>query len=271
MWPWAWRDWHGAASAMMRRIPGLSTIASEFDAMIVDQFGVIHDGRALYSGAARVLDELGRAGIPVVIVTNSGKRAAANVARIVAMGIARGNFVDCVSSGEVAWQSLHVETAYLIGKRGENYGFEPVRFVDDPADAEIMLILGSNAPETSMADYAALLTGITLPAVCCNPDKKMMTSHGLQPAPGAIAALYESLGGSVTWIGKPYRGIYDHALKLLGHPKRVLCVGDSAVHDVEGGRNAGLSTLLVQRGISAGVAEDKLHPQSDYIVTEFVW
>ena len=31
--------------------------------------------------------------------------------------------------------------------------------------------------------------------------------------------------------------------KLIGNPKRVLCIGDSAEHDVAGGRSAGLTTL----------------------------
>ena len=80
----------------------------------------------------------------------------------------------------------------------------------------------------------------------------MLTSGGLQPAPGAIAALYEEMGGKVTWIGKPYADIYAHALKLIGNPSRCLCIGDSAEHDVAGGRAAGLSTLLVLQGVSAG-------------------
>jgi hypothetical protein len=36
-------DWHGAGSAM--RIDGLSTIATQFGGMLIDQFGVIHDGQ----------------------------------------------------------------------------------------------------------------------------------------------------------------------------------------------------------------------------------
>lgn len=256
---------------MMRRISGLREIARDFDAMLIDQFGVVHDGQKLYPHAAGVLAELHAAGIPVVVMTNSGKRAAPNSKRVVKMGIPRAHFVDCVSSGEVAFQSLDVKTAYLIGKDGEDYEFDPVRFVADPKDAEVMLILGSNAPRTSLDDYRVLFRGITLPALCCNPDRWMITSSGLQPAPGAIAAIYEEMGGKVSWVGKPYPGIYRHALKLLGSPSRVLSIGDSAEHDVAGGRAAGLSTLLVQQGVSAGVAETELEPQPDFVVAEFRW
>ncbi len=256
---------------MMRRISGLVEIAAQFDAMLIDQFGVIHDGQKLYPGAAEVLAELHRLKIPVVVMTNSGKRAAHNTLRVVNMGIAREDFVDCVSSGEVAFQSLTVKKAFLIGKQGEDYGFAPIEFVEDAIDAEVMLILGSNAPATSLDDYRRQLAKIRLPAICCNPDKQMLTPTGLQPAPGAIADLYQSLGGEVTWIGKPYPGIYHHALKLLGHPGRVLCIGDSAEHDVAGGRGAGLSTLLVQQGVSADVPEAEIHPCPDYVMSSFVW
>jgi HAD superfamily hydrolase (TIGR01459 family) len=255
----------------MRRIAGLRDIARNFDAMLIDQFGVLHDGQMLYPGAAEVMAELHALHIPVVVMTNSGKRAAPNAARVVSMGIARAHFVDCVSSGEVAFQSLDVKRAFLIGKAGEDYGFEPVAFVSRPEQAEVMLILGSNAPATSLEAYRDMFRGLSLPAICCNPDKLMITRHGLQPAPGAIADLYAEMGGKVTWIGKPYKAIYEHALLLLGHPRRVLCIGDSADHDVAGGRGAGLATLLVQQGVSAGLAEADIHPQADYIVETFTW
>lgn len=256
---------------MMHKISGLREIARDFDAMLIDQFGILHDGQKLYPGAAEAMAELHRLNIPVIITTNSGKRAKANVERIVKRGIAREQFVDCVSSGEVAFQSLDVRRAFLIGKQGVDYGFDPISFVENVQDAEVMLILGSNAPATSLDDYREMFKGLTLPAVCCNPDKLMLTSKGLQPAPGAIASLYEEQGGAVTWIGKPYPGIYEFALSKLGNPTRVLCIGDSAEHDVAGGRGAGLSTLLVQQGISAGVAEADLYPQPDFLMRDFQW
>jgi HAD superfamily hydrolase (TIGR01459 family) len=269
--PWEQRAWRGGALVMMHRLSGLREITQDFDAMLIDQFGVLHDGEKLYPGAAAVMAALQELKIPVIVMTNSGKRALPNVERVVAMGLARAQFVDCVSSGEVAFQALKISRAFLIGKAGEDYGFAPVEFVDDPLNAEVMLILGSDAPLTSLDDYREHFKRLTLPAICCNPDKLMLTRHGLQPAPGAIAALYEEMGGHVTWIGKPYPGIYEFALKKLGKPKRVLCIGDSAEHDVAGGRGAGLSTLLVQQGISAGVAEAQLHPQPDFIMSKFCW
>jgi HAD superfamily hydrolase (TIGR01459 family) len=254
------------------RIEGLREIASQFDAMLIDQFGVIHDGKTLYPGAARVMAELHALGTLVVIMTNSGKRAQASIERTVRIGIPRAHFLDCVSSGEVGYQSLEVKRAFLIGKRGEEYGFDGVTLVDDPRNAEVILILGSDAPETSLEEYAEIFRGQTIPAICCNPDKLMFSAHGFQPAPGAIADIYEKMGGIVRRIGKPFPEIYEFALRTFDvRPKRVLCVGDSPEHDVAGGRAAGLVTLLVQQGVSANVSEAEIDPYPDYIMEKFEW
>lgn len=253
------------------QIKHLSEIAGQFDGMLIDQFGVIHDGQRLYPGTLRVMTELRTLGIPVAVMTNSGKRAEANRQRLVRMGVPRQCFVDAVSSGEVAFQSIDVARAFLIGKDGEDYGFDGITFVDHPHDAEAILILGSNAPKTSLNQYRELLKGLTIPAICCNPDKLMLTPSGLQPAPGAIAALYQKMGGKVTWIGKPYPAIYAHAAALIGSPKRILCIGDSAEHDVAGGRAAGFATLIVMTGVSEGHDPATLEPQPDYWMDTFTW
>lgn len=253
------------------RINGLREIARHFDGMLIDQFGVIHDGQHPYPGTLRVLSELKEMGIPVAVMTNSGKRAEANRQRLVRIGIPRDHFVDAISSGEVAFNGMTAKRAFLIGKDGEDYGFDGITFVTDPKEAEIILILGSNAPKMSLDDYRKLLSGLTLPAICCNPDKLMLTPHGLFAAPGAIAALYEEMGGHVTWIGKPYPAIYQQAARLIGSPPRVLCIGDSAEHDVAGGRNAGFATLLVMQGVSAGHDPATLSPQPDYVMDAFQW
>ena len=253
------------------RIEGLHAIAHQFDGMLFDQFGVLHDGSKPYAHAIEVLEALKAQGLPVAVITNSGKRAQANRQRLEAMGFCRDLFVDCLSSGEVAFQSLAPKRAFVIGKNGDDYGFEGFTLVKEPQEAEVLLILGSDAPRTSMEQYQRLLHGLSIPAVCCNPDKQMLTPSGLQPAPGAIAGLYEQMGGRVTWIGKPYPEIYLQAARHIGNPRRVLCVGDSAEHDVAGGRAAGFATLLVMTGVSQGLNPQLVDPSPDYWMPQLKW
>lgn len=261
------------------RVEALSAIAGSFDGVLMDQFGVLHDGRALYPGALEVLGGLKAAGTPVAILTNSGKRTAANRERLLAMGIPRDTFTDVVTSGELAYHALMVgfemtgraPHAFIVGTPGEDYGFDLVPTVDDPREADVILFLGSDAPRTSLDTYRERLAGVRAPAICCNPDRWRITREGLQPGAGAIAELYELMGGQVTWIGKPYPEIYLNACSELGGAARVLCIGDSAEHDVAGARAAGLSAMLVMTGVSAGLDGDRVEPQPDYWMDRLRW
>ena len=59
---------------------------------------------------------------------NSGKRAESNRQRLVKLGVPRDHFIDAVSSGEVAFSGLTAKRAFLIGKDGEDYGFDGITF-----------------------------------------------------------------------------------------------------------------------------------------------
>lgn len=261
------------------RVERLSSIASEFDGILLDQFGVLHDGHRLYPGVLDVLAGLKSTGIPVAILTNSGKRTAANRERLLALGVPRDTFADVVTSGELAYRALMVgfevtgrmPHAFIVGTPGEDYGFDLVPTVDDPRQADVILFLGSDAPRTSLDAYRERLTGVRAPAICCNPDRWRITRDGLQPGAGAIAEAYEEMGGQVTWIGKPYPEIYTAACAGLGSTSRVLCIGDSAEHDVAGARAAGLSAMLVMTGVSAGLDGDRVEPRPDYWMERLRW
>jgi ribonucleotide monophosphatase NagD (HAD superfamily) len=51
----------------------------------------------------------------------------------------------------------------------------------------------------------------------------------------------------------------------------VLCVGDSAEHDVAGGRSAGLTTMLVMTGVSDGLDGEHVDPRPDYWMERLRW
>ena len=247
-------------------IDGLGEIIAAHDLFLVDQYGVLHDGRKLFPGVVATLNAIKSAGKTSIILTNSGRRAAQNVQRLVNLGLAPGSFSHVVSSGEVSWHALDKgrfgppfvrgAKVHVVGVKGEDYGLAglDLQFTDDPALAELILILGSDAPRTSLSEYRKLLAPAAragIAALSSNPDKLMHTSKGLQPAPGAIAEIYEDLGGTVRYIGKPYPDIYRYALDLAPKtPKsRVLAIGDSVEHDIAGAARMGFKSLLIRGGI----------------------
>lgn len=252
----------------------LKDLAHRYDTMLIDQYGVLHDGQTLFPNVLDALAQLHEVRIRVVILTNSGKRSASNIERLLRLGVPRHYFIDCMSSGEVCYQTLPMRRAKMIGRQGENYGFDKIENVDDVEKAEALLILGSDAPNLSLDDYRQMLAPYVrkgLVAICCNPDRQMITKDGLQFAPGAIAELYEKMGGYVRWVGKPYPEIYHAALKLVDRPQRVLCIGDSPDHDISGGKNAGLDTALVMTGLSEGRDALTVRPVPTYFMESFRW
>lgn len=252
----------------------LRDLISQFDGFVIDQYGVLHDGVRAYAGAIAALEAISAAGKRAVLVTNSGKSAAANEGRLARLGFARESYAALVSSGEAA--RLGVEDGafgpafapggrvHVVGRIGDDYELDRFRLAPvDLAVADALLILGSDAPRVSLDEYSERLKPAAvrnLPALCANPDLLMLTQSGQQPAPGAIARAYETLGGKVAYVGKPYPFIYTIASRALAGvaPRRILAVGDSPLHDVEGAAEVGFATALVKTGLSAGRDDDEL-------------
>lgn len=273
-------------------LAGMRELADRFDAFILDQFGVLHDGAAPYPGAVEALVALKAAGKRNLLLSNSGKRSAPNEARLVKLGFQPGSWDFFLSSGEVAWLSLQRSLqagkdlrCLLIARDGDRSAVEglPLTLTESGADADILLISASEGDRYDLGHYRDLLTPAAArgtKCLCTNPDKIMLTPTGPKFGAGRIAELYAELGGTVTWIGKPFPEIYAAAVDLLGNPDptRVVCVGDSIEHDIAGGQGAGLRTALVTTGILDGstdaekarlFAEHGATP--DFLLPTFAW
>lgn len=245
----------------------LPELADRFDAFLVDQFGVLLDGKAAYPWAAEALAFLAATGKPVILLSNSGKRSDPNAARLERLGFRRDSFRLVLSSGEAAWRHLSHRAypqgtkVWLHARDGDTSAIDGLglALTDDPADAALLLLAGSQADVLTLDDYRHLLTPAAgrVPMLCTNPDVEMLTPHGPRPGAGRIAALYAELGGRVDWIGKPHPLIYQEAARLLpGIPADlILCIGDSPAHDIAGGHAAGHATCLVRTGLHAAVPE----------------
>lgn len=248
-------------------IPGLAAVAARFDAFLVDQFGVLHDGRAAFPGAAEALRRLKEAGKRVAILSNSGKRAAPNAARLAALGFPPALYDHLVTSGEAAhaWLGAHAAPGarvFALARDGDRSIIEGLGLSEtvDPGAADLLLIAGVEPERMDRAAHAALLAPLAargVPCICANPDLAMYLGAGRAFAAGAVAADYAAAGGPVLWFGKPHRPIFDHALALLGvrDPARALMIGDSPAHDCAGAAAAGCGWALVEGGAQAGVGD----------------
>ncbi|ABR60986.1 TIGR01459 family HAD-type hydrolase [Sinorhizobium medicae] len=278
----------------IREIPGLSAIAGAFDAFLVDQYGVLRDGRGPYPGAAETLVRLKQAGKRVIVLSNSGKRSTENDRRLAELGFERGSWDWFLTSGEVAWRLLKRESegengaarkCLLISRDGDLSPLNGLNFVrtESGDEADTVLLAGSEGDVHPLSYYEDLLGPAArrgVPCLCTNPDKVMLTRSGPAFGAGRIAELYEEMGGHVRWIGKPFADIYDFALDFLGCPEpgRVCAIGDSVEHDIGGAASAGLASVLVATGILEHRSDEERrqlfreHGASpDFILSKFLW
>ena len=251
-----------------RAIASLSEVAAGFDAIVLDQWGVLHDGTRAAPGAIEAVRALGAGGARLAVLSNSGKRAALNARRIEAMGFRPDLFACVMTSGEALWLDL---------ARGAWPGVRRFLAVTGaPGDAEAWLdgLPGASLAASWEAADAILVMGLPedadlaregarlapalaagRPMLCSNPDRASPRAGGrLVPSPGALAAAYEGGGGRVAWYGKPHRAVFEATARALGLASGpgLLMVGDSLAHDVAGAAAAGWRTALVRGGLHAG-------------------
>lgn len=242
----------------------LGKLVARYDVFLIDQFGVLRDDAGAYEGAAEALAFLKREGKTVVILSNSGRSGTYNADRFEGLGFKRSCFDYFVTSGDAAYEILSRPNSGLSpGKRcftissGSDHDLADrlgLQSVEAPQTADLLVISGSEAERKPLDEYRAMLQAAAarnLPCYCTNPDIHKLANGALAPGAGAIAALYEQIGGTVVWLGKPHPEIYAYALSLLGRTsaERVVCIGDSVEHDILGASRAGCDSVLVDTGI----------------------
>lgn len=250
----------------VRLADGIAGFVSDYDAIIIDLWGVIHDGVSLYPGVADCLRELADRHIPYAMLTNAPRRFHAIAESMVNMGLPESLYPHIMSSGEATWLGLKerreawfddVGTRCLhIGPARDENLFEDVDLERVPSVEQADFIVNTGPWEDGelVSDYEEQLAAGArkgLKMVCANPDLEVIRGGRKIICAGALAQRYEELGGDVLYYGKPYRPIYESCLHLIGDPEpsRVLAVGDSLRTDIAGAAGMGMDSVLVVGGI----------------------
>ncbi len=251
---------------------GLSDISDSYSGFIIDQWGVLHDGEDVYDGVIECLQELQGRKKQVIILSNSGKRAEDNAKRLTSLGITPDLYNVLMTSGEMTWQGLNHQTdgyfrnigkkCVLISRDGDRSivsGLD-VEVVENPKDADFLIISGSDAPEKTLEDYEQILkesARYKLKAICANPDSLGLMGGKNIMGPGTLAARYKDFGGIVEYIGKPHQPIFQHCIRLLQeheiYPGQTVMIGDTMAHDILGGGLVNIDTCLVKQGLHSSV------------------
>ena len=264
----------------IQSVTGLESIGENYHALLVDAWGVLHDGRSCYAGAKQCLQRLSRQQKPVIVLSNAARRRDAIGLELLGVGISPQLYHSVQSSGELTWQWLNTASNLnVIGYSGYYLGPErskslcedlPVHWVDSLEKADF--VLNTGAPVGNPADARALMPVLEqmlehqLPMLCANPDQVAIRAGQMGISAGAIAKLYQSLGARrIIYHGKPRAELFELAMQALPEIDKsgVLMVGDAFATDIAGAANFGIDSLL----ITGGIHEAELAPLSRKKVT----
>ncbi|MGE5567155.1 MAG: TIGR01459 family HAD-type hydrolase [Parcubacteria group bacterium] len=243
---------------------GLSELADRYDALLCDVWGVIHNGRESFPAACEALARWRAEVGPVVLISNAPRPSLAIHSQLDHFKVPREAWTAFVTSGD-ATRALLAERApgpcWSIGPARDAALYEGLGLgFADAEDAAFCCVTGPyddtvETPEDYRARFEiAVERGLTM--ICANPDRVVQRGDQLIYCGGALADLYEEMGGRVLMAGKPYEPIYKLALHEAGDtPKsRVLCIGDGVITDVKGADDQGLDCLFIAKGIHGDAA-----------------
>lgn len=228
--------------------------------ILCDVWGVIHNGVDLYPGASDRLRQWREEGRCVVLLTNAPRTEEAVEQQLKRIGLQRDCWDAIATSGEAGIAALKAIGGLVgfIGTAGDRQVLES-RDLHIAADDEFTDLActgireGQADPESYRAELERLVDR-DVDLHCLNPDRLVLRGGVPEACAGAIADIYQMLGGQVTWYGKPFAAIYEHALRRAGNPPReeVLAVGDGLQTDILGAARMGFDTVFIAGGIHAG-------------------
>lgn len=247
-------------------LPDVTTLAHQYDCLLLDLDGTVFRGHAPTAGAVETLDAVGCRSL---FVTNNATRSAGEVAdHLVELGFAAAPD-DVVTSAQSAAKMLGRRlpagaTVLVLGTDAlaaevSAVGLSPVRtFADGPVAVIQGLSMTIGWPDLAEAALAIRSGALW---VTSNLDATLPTERGLLPGNGSlVAALRTATGSEPLVAGKPAPALMHDAL-ARGDFASPLVVGDRLDTDIAGANAAALPSLMVLTGVND--ARDALYAVPD--------
>jgi HAD superfamily hydrolase (TIGR01459 family) len=243
-------------------LSGLREIAGDYDALVCDVWGVVHDGVKPYWPAVEALRRFRAERGRVVLLSNAPRPSAALDQQLALIGVPADCYDAIVTSGgaareDVAHRAANGPLAMMhLGPERDRPLYDGLNVeLVGPEKASVVLLSGLYDDETETPEhYRDILADLKrrgLLMICANPDVIVPRGGRLLHCAGGLARAYEAIGGEVVYYGKPHLPIYKVTLEAAGSPKRPLVVGDGLETDIRGANRTGMDALFVVDGVHA--------------------
>jgi HAD superfamily hydrolase (TIGR01459 family) len=250
-------------------LSGLGDIADDYDAILCDIWGVVHNGKAPNLEACEALERFREDRGPVIMISNSPQPSVAIPESFARIGVPGGFWDAIVTSGDATIDALARRApgpAFKLGPERDDPLYEGLELnFSGLEEAAFISCTGLFEDDEEPSDYEEILKEAVkreLDFICVNPDVKVRVGDKVIYCGGALAQLYEKLGGHVIYAGKPHDPIYrlsrawlNEVLSHVPDVERVLCIGDNIFTDLLGAQDQSYDCLFIQDGLYGDTTE----------------
>ena len=240
-------------------------LAKQFDIFFIDLWGVLIDGEQCFPYALEWLTFLQEQGKTVVLISNTPTLGTVMSEQLSSIGISPAFYQAIVTSGDTTRYLLRGDRGanktilgyryYYIGEAQHEQLLQglPYSRVNRPDEAEFILLTATDSAFQEPQDFQVFLERkVTM--LCVNPDLHVLSLLGEKHfCAGSVAQMYEGLGGSVIYIGKPFLDIFTLAHSHVNFTDKagIVMVGDTLHTDIKGALDYGIETALVNKKLSS--------------------
>ncbi len=245
-------------------IASIKDLGSRYSAWLVDIWGVMHNGHRAFAPAVAATEAFRKQGGVLVFLSNSPRPSPGVQEQLSRLGVPPSSYDATVTSGDLTRHELRKHKHPRVFHLGPARDLPIYAGLDltlvSPEQADLIVCSGLFDDETETPeDYDDMLRTLAarkLPMICANPDNLVERGDKLVYCAGALASVYETLGGSVVYAGKPHRPIYELALETIDAiagrdvgKSEILAIGDGLNTDIAGAAGFGIDAVFVASGL----------------------
>ena len=237
----------------MRELNHLSDIFDNYDTFVIDLWGVIHNGVMLNPEAIKAVEQLKNNSKKIVFLSNAPRPSSKVINFLLKMNMNKKYLSNVITSGEAAMYAINKnqfgKSFFHLGPSRDASVFEKVKNnKTDLNNCDFILCTGLfDEHESDLEFYKKFLKKhLTKKLICTNPDLTVHRGNVEELCAGAIANVFEDLGGKVVYFGKPHKEIYS---MCFNSKEKVLAIGDNLRTDIKGANNLNIDCLFISEGV----------------------